>query len=122
MGGLKAPQYLMLIKVNWDNDIAQKQAPVFYEEGDLVPTNVQESGDKTIITHTQKVDHILAANKRDRDNTDENWKHGEAMKLAARIPLAIWLEWQRLGITEDPKLLLEEIRKNPELKATNKRI
>lgn len=114
----------MLIKVNWDDEIVKEKAkPVFYEEGELVPTNMQVEGDNLKITHTQKVDHILRANQVDRDNTDENWRHGETMKLGARIPLAVWLEWQKQGITEDPKALLRAIEFiHPEYKTTRKRL
>jgi|GEM_PF-3544004 len=74
------------------------------------------------VEHVQDCSSILQANYRDRLSTDENWSKSKDMKLAARIPLATWLEWQQQGITNDDAALRRAINLCPELKTVNKEL
>lgn len=74
------------------------------------------------VDHVQDCSGILEANYRDRQNTDENWNNGKDMKLAARIPLATWLAWERQGITRDDAALRRAINLAPKLKTVNKEL
>lgn len=90
---------------------------------ELILTNYEVLNDHQFkVTHQQDVTSILEANYQDRKDTDENWRKGKDMKLAARIPMATWLEWQRLGITDDSAALLQAINLHPELKTVNKEL
>lgn len=74
------------------------------------------------VEHVQDCSSILEANYRDRLNTDENWNKNKEMKLAARVPLATWLEWQKQGITNNDAALRRAINLHPELKTVNKEL
>ena len=56
-----------------------------------------------LIRHTQDVKPILEANKRLANNFTGPNKEG--LTLVARIPVVVWNEWQRLGITKDQAAL-----------------
>ena len=56
-----------------------------------------------LITTSQDVKPILEANKRLANNFTGPNKEG--MTLVARIPLVVWNEWRRLGITNDEAAL-----------------
>lgn len=56
-----------------------------------------------LITHTQDVKPILEANKRLANNFQGPNKDG--FTLVARIPMVVWQEWNRLGITKDQAAL-----------------
>lgn len=56
-----------------------------------------------LITHTQDVKPILEANKRLANNFQGTNKDG--FTLVARIPMVVWQEWNRLGITKDQAAL-----------------
>lgn len=56
-----------------------------------------------LITHTQDVRPILEANKRLANNFQGPNKDG--FTLVARIPMVVWQEWNRLGITKDQAAL-----------------
>lgn len=83
-------------------------------------TYLQYEGDKVISNTVQDTSQIQATNKVLRDN--DAWNQQKDFKLYARIPEALWLHWQALGITQDPKALLNaiEIFKD-EVKVTNRR-
>lgn len=90
---------------------------------DLILTNYETINDHQFkVTHQQDVSGILESNYRDRLNTDDNWSQGKDMKLAARIPVAIWLQWEQLGITQDQAALKKAINLFPELKTVNKEL
>ncbi|MEW6095741.1 MAG: hypothetical protein AB1567_04335 [bacterium] len=79
-------------------------------------------GDKIIFVYGEETADILKANYEDRKNTDEIWKKGKEMKLAGRIPRTIFLKWEKLGLTQDPKDLLRMLERYPEYKTTTKRL
>jgi hypothetical protein len=56
-----------------------------------------------LIRHTQDVKPILEANKRLANNFTGPNKEG--FTLVARIPVVVWNEWRRLGITRDEAAL-----------------
>lgn len=56
-----------------------------------------------LITHTQDCRPILEANKRLANNFQGPNKEG--FTLVARIPMVVWNEWRRLGITQDEAAL-----------------
>lgn len=89
----------------------------------LILTNYEILDDHRFkVEHVQDCSAILAANYKDRQSTDENWNKNKEMKLAARIPMATWMEWQRQGITEDNVALRKAINLHPELKTVNKEL
>tara|TARA_Y100000361_G_scaffold10692_1_gene8590 strand:+ start:132 stop:458 length:327 start_codon:yes stop_codon:yes gene_type:complete len=57
-------------------------------------------GDNIIISETQDVTDIIEANKRSANDTDRHTPHGEWSKVAS-IPLTIYYDLKRQGITED---------------------
>jgi hypothetical protein len=90
---------------------------------ELILTNYENINDHQFkVEHKQDISGILEANYRDRLNTDENWQKSKDMKLAARIPMAIWLQWQQLGITDNEAALKKAINLHPELKTVNKEL
>ena len=56
-----------------------------------------------LITHSQDCKPILDANKRLANNFTGPNKDG--FTLVARIPMVVWNEWRRLGITRDEAAL-----------------
>ena len=56
-----------------------------------------------LITHSQDCRPILEANKRLANNFTGPNKEG--LTLVARIPVVVWNEWRRLGITRDEAAL-----------------
>lgn len=90
---------------------------------ELILTNYEVLNDhKFKVEHKQETRGILEANYRDRLNTDENWNNKSEVKLAARIPMAIWLQWQQMGITQNQTALKKAINLHPELKTVNKEL
>ena len=87
---------------------------------DLILHDIEDSGDKRVVRHVQEVSDILKANYNDRKA--DGWGAGKNMHLAARIPVAVWLEWERLGITEEPALLKKAIEMHKEYKTINKKL
>lgn len=90
---------------------------------DLILTNYENLDDHRFkVTHVQDCTDILAANQKDRMNTDENWSKSKEMKHVARIPMAVWLEWEKLGITKDDTALKKAINLHQQYKTTNKEL
>ena len=90
---------------------------------ELIWTNYENVNDHQFkVEHVQDCSGIFEANYRDRLNTDENWSKGKDIKLAARIPMAIWLQWEQMGITKDEVALKKAINLHPELKTVNKEL
>lgn len=56
-----------------------------------------------LITHTQDVRPILEANRRLAN--DFKGPNKDGFTLVARIPMVVWQEWNRLGITKDQAAL-----------------
>ncbi|MEW6095365.1 MAG: hypothetical protein AB1567_02395 [bacterium] len=80
-------------------------------------------GDKIIFVYGEEITDVLKANYEDRKNTDEIWKKGKEMKSAGRIPATVFLEWEKLGLTQDSDDLLKMLEKyHPEYKTTTKRL
>lgn len=60
-----------------------------------------EKPDQLNIAWSQDVTDIIKQNRHD----EENHKNGGDLKLAARIPLAVWNHLQEIGIANDPEAL-----------------
>lgn len=91
------------------------------QEEPLTLHSMKEEGDKLIVTHIEDIEPILKQNYEDRKNSDENWQASQNWKHAARIPISVFLELQKLGIADDPVALkkwLESFGK--QYKTTNK--
>jgi hypothetical protein len=65
---------------------------------------------------------IYRGNDKLRTNADEGWNASGEMKHVARVPLALWLEWERLGITADHKALMAALKKHQQCLVTNRRL
>lgn len=89
---------------------------------ELILTDYREDKDNIIIRHTQNVTDILQHNYECRKDSDEIWNTGKDMKQVASIPLAVYLELQRNGISQDQTLFRNWIESNPEYKVVNKRV
>lgn len=92
----------------------------FAEPGLL--TYIQPEDDLFRFRHVQDIRGLYKENASLRDNTEHNWGASKEMKKVAQVPLALWLEWERLGIAGDSKALLKAIELNPETKTTTKRL
>lgn len=62
--------------------------------------------DQFAIKWEQPIDKIVDEN---REMEAMHSKHGQEMRLAARVPLGLWMEWERQGITQDPELLKRKL-------------
>lgn len=62
--------------------------------------------------HAQTVGPILNSNEFLRNHTDENWDTTKDMKLVGRVPQVVWLLWESMGITKDPKELLKALKRH----------
>jgi hypothetical protein len=58
-----------------------------------------------LIRHTQDVRPILEANKRQAASFDPHRASKADFVHVARIPMVVWAEWNRLGITKDQAAL-----------------
>lgn len=88
---------------------------------DLILTDVIDEGEKRKIVHAQDVSTIINANTEMKKN--DGWTGGgKDVKLAARVPYAVWLRWEQMGITEDPIALKRAIECHQEYKTTNKKL
>lgn len=72
------------------------------------------------MTHIQDASAIYADNYEMRKRSDKNWNHNRNTKLYAQIPVLKWLEWERMGITQDDTALKKAIELFNEVKVTNK--
>ena len=88
--------------------------------GELEIISVKNEGDKVKIVHGQDASLVLKANQEDQLRTEEIWGVGNDMKLAARVPFAKWMEWEKLGITKDQNELLRMLDMNPKYKVVKK--
>ncbi len=82
----------------------------------------EQSKDKIKFIHGQDIKPYLEDNYEEKKHTDENWKACDTMKRVGSVPWAVWLLWESLGITENPKELLKALERNPEFKTTEKRL
>lgn len=57
------------------------------------------TGDVAVVSR-QDVEPILAENARIRAGFEKHTPFGE-LQLMRRVPLNVWMEWQRLGIVDD---------------------
>lgn len=58
-----------------------------------------------LITNSQDVRPILDANKRQAASFDPHRARNADFVHVARIPMVVWAEWNRLGITKDQAAL-----------------
>lgn len=93
-----------------------------YDEIGDIRTYADFIDDKIITKTIQNPEPILVKNEQDRKRSDEMWNASPEWKFVARIPLAQWLAWEALGITQDDKALLKAIERQSELKTTNRRL
>lgn len=89
---------------------------------DLELIDIQEDKDKIKYIHGQDITPYLEDNYENRKYSDEHWKASKDMKRVGSIPWAVWLLWESVGITNDPKELLKALERNPEFKTTEKRL
>jgi hypothetical protein len=80
----------------------------FNQDGTVQYTTLQDPSD------------VLSTNQALRQESDENWRANETFKLAGRVPIALWLEWERLGITSDSKALIAALKRHRECLVTTK--
>lgn len=64
-------------------------------------TEFKDVGDKLIVKQSQDISAIIEANKADYNETDANtkWGEGQLSNRVARIPLAVFQDLEKLGIT-----------------------
>lgn len=93
-----------------------------YEDMPGIRTFLDFQGDEVITQTIQDHAAILEQNEEYRKNADEMWNASPEWKLVASIPLAQYLEWKRLGITQDSKALLKAIEHDKSVKTTNRRL
>lgn len=84
--------------------------------------DIQEEKDNIKIIHGQECEEILRDNYELKKYSNENWQACDNLKKVGSIPWAVWLFWESVGITEDPKELLRALERNPEFKTTEKRL
>lgn len=89
---------------------------------DLILIDIIDDGDKRTFRHGQIIGDILNENAEMRKNEGWNGGGGIDMRLAARMPLVTWEEWERMGITEDPVALRRAIECHQEYKTTTKKL
>lgn len=95
----------------------------FWTPQDVYGRNfVTFEGDGFNSAYVQMILPILEMNYYDRLRSDEKWQKNGEWKHVGRIPYSVYLEWQKLGITEDSKALLKALELNKEFKATEKRL
>lgn len=82
----------------------------------------EDDGDIFRAVHVQDGRGILELNYEQRKNSDENWQRDEDIKHVGRVPLALWAEWEKIGITEDPVALMRalELESEGRYKTTTK--
>lgn len=85
-----------------------------------VATYFWTEGDNTHFKTVQNVEPILKENYQERKHSNENWNAQGDFKKIASVPLVLWLEWERLGITDDPEALKAALRQHQEVLVTNK--
>lgn len=91
------------------------------EPCDLQTVRVDNVGDKTIYHYRQMVGNILNSNEQERiEGRNDNAKE---FRKVASVPLIKWNEWERMGITADPKALRKALQiHRHELMTTNKNL
>lgn len=83
-------------------------------------TYLSYEGDELISRTVQNTQSIVAENARLRQ--EDLWRRADSFKPYARIPQALWMQWEAMGITDDPKSLLAAIElMKDEVKVTNKK-
>jgi len=102
---------------SWDIDYA-----FWTSQGADSRNFVEIIGESFRSAFVQNIRTLLEMNYEQRKNSDENWNKHKDWKHVGRIPYSVYLEWQRLGITEDPKALLRALELNKEFKTTEKRL
>jgi hypothetical protein len=58
-----------------------------------------------VMTHTQDTRQIVESAKRIASNFDPHRARGQSWTLVARVPLVMWQQWEKLGVTKDQKML-----------------
>lgn len=62
-------------------------------------------GDKMVVTTEYKnVAALLDANQAEANDFNQTGKHGDVVKVAG-IPIGLYFDWKRQGITDDPEAL-----------------
>jgi len=89
---------------------------------ELILLNIDEVDEKQIVTHVQDVSAVLNHNEILRQNSDEIWNSCKGSKQVASLDMATYLELQKHGITQDPKLFMRWLERNPEYKTTTKQL
>lgn len=64
-------------------------------------TEFEDSGDKLIVKKSQDIGAIIEANKADYNETDAKtkWSDGQLSNRVARIPLVVFQDLEKQGIT-----------------------
>lgn len=83
-------------------------------------TYLDFKGEEVVSQTLQNVQPILRTNTTMRKY--DAWSTAGDVKPYARIPIAMWLQWEALGITDDPKALLAAIETmKDKVKVTNRK-
>jgi hypothetical protein len=75
-----------------------------------------------VAEHVEDVSSVFNSNEDIRKNSDEDWNKAGHMKLVGRVPEVVWLMWESMGITDNPKELLKALERNAEWKTTEKQL
>jgi hypothetical protein len=70
-----------------------------------IPSFLPVIGDKMIVTTEWKsVQALLDSNANESADFNQTGKHGDIVKVAG-IPIGLYFDWKRQGITDDPEAL-----------------
>ena len=95
---------------------------IYTDSGPDCRTYLSFKGDKVFSHTVQDPSLVYAENQELRKHGDEMWRKAEVFRPYARVPLALWLHWESLGITQDKKALMQAIElMKDEVKLTSKK-
>ena len=82
---------------------------------------IEHQSEQTIYHYTQEVSGILNDNERER--IDGTYDGRSEFRKAASVPMVLWLDWEKKGITADQRELRKAIERHGlEVKTTNKKL
>ena len=120
---LSKPTSGLLSDLNPDEAVDFDSAMVTtYDGAEGIFTYAQFRDDKIITNTIQDNRPILEGNYLARKDSDENWNMSPELKHVATIPLALALEWEKLGLFDDMKALLKALEIHKEFKRTTRRL
>lgn len=69
------------------------------DNGNGTKTSFHDSGDDLVIAHSQNISGLIEANKEEYNTANSGWKDNALENRVARIPLAVFAELEKQGIT-----------------------